>query len=123
MCSVLDMAPEILLRAGHGRAVDWWSLGALAFDMLTGGPPFTDRSRKKTIDKILKSRLALPAYLSPEARDFVKQLLKRQVDARLGSGPSDANEIKDHSFFRYVLWDKVYEREVCLSLHVSHGNT
>lgn len=48
------MAPEIPMRCGHGKAVDWWSLGALMFDMLTGGPPFTAENRKKTIDKILK---------------------------------------------------------------------
>ena len=48
------MAPEILMRCGHGKAVDWWSLGALMFDMLTGGPPFIADNRKRTIDKILK---------------------------------------------------------------------
>lgn len=108
------MAPEILMRIGHGRAVDWWSLGALAFDMLTGGPPFTAENRKKTIDKILKSRLSLPAYLSAEARDFIKRLLKRHVETRLGSGPSDADEIKEHAFFRYMVWDSVQRREVKL---------
>lgn len=106
------MAPEILMRIGHGRAVDWWSLGALAFDMLTGGPPFTAENRKKTIDKILKSRLSLPAYLSAEARDFIKRLLKRHVDTRLGSGPGDADEIKEHAFFRYLDWENVYKRQV-----------
>jgi p70 ribosomal S6 kinase len=111
-CGTIEyMAPEILLRIGHGRAVDWWSLGALAFDMLTGGPPFTSDSRKRTIDKILKSRLALPAYLTVEARDFIKQLLKRHVDARLGAGTSDADEIKAHAFFKHLNWDKVYARE------------
>lgn len=53
------MAPEILMRCGHGKAVDWWSLGALTFDMLTGGPPFTAENRKKTIDKILKVLLEM----------------------------------------------------------------
>ena len=48
------MAPEILTRSGHGKAVDWWSLGALMYDMLTGSPPFTAENRKKTIEKILK---------------------------------------------------------------------
>lgn len=93
-------------------SVDWWSLGALAFDMLTGGPPFTAENRKKTIDKILKSRLSLPAYLSAEARDFIKRLLKRHVETRLGSGPADADDIKEHAFFRYMNWDSVYRREV-----------
>ena len=48
------MAPEILTRSGHGKDVDWWSLGALMYDMLTGSPPFTAENRKKTIEKILK---------------------------------------------------------------------
>ena len=56
------MAPEILTRSGHGKAVDWWSLGALMYDMLTGSPPFTAENRKKTIEKILKVRI--PSYLA-----------------------------------------------------------
>ncbi|XP_020632368.1 ribosomal protein S6 kinase beta-1-like [Orbicella faveolata] len=51
-CGTIEyMAPEILTRSGHGKAVDWWSLGALMYDMLTGSPPFCGDSRKKTIDK------------------------------------------------------------------------
>merc|ERR1719481_1625517 len=54
-CGTIEyMAPEILTRTGHGKAVDWWSLGALMYDMLTGAPPFTAENRKKTIEKILK---------------------------------------------------------------------
>lgn len=52
-CGTIEyMAPEILARNGHGKAVDWWSLGILAYDMLTGGPPFTAENRKATIDKV-----------------------------------------------------------------------
>ncbi|WKX99607.1 hypothetical protein Q1695_014468 [Nippostrongylus brasiliensis] len=108
-CGTIEyMAPEILMRCGHGKAVDWWSLGALMFDMLTGGPPFTAENRKKTIDKILKGRLTLPAYLSAEARDLIKRLLKRHVETRLGAGPDDADEIKQHPFFRHLNWDLVF---------------
>ncbi|CAI4221244.1 unnamed protein product [Auanema sp. JU1783] len=111
-CGTIEyMAPEILMRCGHGKEVDWWSLGALMFDMLTGGPPFTAENRKKTIDKILKSRLTLPAYLSSEARDLIKKLLKRHVETRLGTGPEDAEEIKRHPFFRTLSWDQVYSRQ------------
>lgn len=104
-CGTIEyMAPEILTRSGHGRAVDWWSLGALMYDMLTGGPPFTADNRKKTIDKILKGKLNLPPYLTNEARDLVRKLLKRHVNARLGSTPEDSKKIKEHSFFRHVNW-------------------
>ena len=106
------MAPEILLRIGHGKAVDWWSLGSLAFDMLTGGPPFTAENRQKTIEKILKGRLCIPAFLSADARDFIKKLLKRRVSERLGAGIGDAEEIKRHGFFKYMNWDIVYARQV-----------
>lgn len=106
------MAPEILMKVGHGKAVDWWSLGALTFDMLTGGPPFTAENRKRTIDKILKGRLSLPPYLSHEARDLIKRLLKRNVETRLGASTRDADEIKEHVFFRHLDWEKVYSREL-----------
>ncbi|KAM3723283.1 Ribosomal protein S6 kinase beta [Dirofilaria immitis] len=112
-CGTIEyMAPEILMRVGHNKAVDWWSLGALTFDMLTGGPPFTADNRKKTIDKILKGRLTLPSFLSMEARDLIKRLLKRHVETRLGAGPEDACEIKQHSFFRSFNWDLVYARQL-----------
>uniref|UniRef100_A0A672G7U9 non-specific serine/threonine protein kinase n=1 Tax=Salarias fasciatus TaxID=181472 RepID=A0A672G7U9_SALFA len=92
-CGTIEyMAPEILMRSGHNRAVDWWSLGALMYDMLTGAPPFTGENRKKTIDKILKCKLSLPPYLTQEARDLLKKLLKRNASLRLGAGPGDAAE-------------------------------
>ena len=48
-CGTIEyMAPEILTRSGHGKAVDWWSLGALMYDMLTGAPPFTAENRLKS---------------------------------------------------------------------------
>ncbi|XP_076248429.1 ribosomal protein S6 kinase beta-1 isoform X3 [Calliopsis andreniformis] len=76
-CGTIEyMAPEILTRSGHGKAVDWWSLGALMFDMLTGMPPFTGDDRRKTIEKILRGKLNLPQYLTPDARDLIRKLLK-----------------------------------------------
>lgn len=112
-CGTIEyMAPEILMRVGHGKAVDWWSLGALMFDMLTGGPPFTAENRKRTIDKILKGRLTLPPYLSNDARELIKRLLKRHVESRLGAGPGDAEEIKEHPFFRLLDWNVVYRRQM-----------
>uniref|UniRef100_A0A673ZBP0 Ribosomal protein S6 kinase n=1 Tax=Salmo trutta TaxID=8032 RepID=A0A673ZBP0_SALTR len=112
-CGTIEyMAPEILMRSGHNRAVDWWSLGALMYDMLTGAPPFTGENRKKTIDKILKCKLNLPPYLTQEARDLLKKLLKRNASLRLGAGPGDASEIQSHQFFRHIKWDELLARKV-----------
>ncbi|TRY97170.1 hypothetical protein DNTS_020332 [Danionella cerebrum] len=105
-CGTIEyMAPEILTRSGHNRAVDWWSLGALMYDMLTGAPPFTAENRKRTIDKILKCKLNLPPYLTQEARDLLKKLLKRNASVRIGAGPRDVLDIQHHSFFRHTNWD------------------
>ena len=62
------LAPEILNRTGHGRAADWWSLGALVYEMLTGMPPFYSRDRDRLFQKILTSELQFPRNVSQEAK-------------------------------------------------------
>ncbi|XP_062540348.1 ribosomal protein S6 kinase beta-1-like [Armigeres subalbatus] len=112
-CGTIEyMAPEILTRSGHGKDVDWWSLGAMMFDMLTGSPPFTADTRKRTIDAILKGRLNIPAFLSNESRDLIRRLLKRQISMRLGSGSMDGIAVRKHPFFKNVDWDDVLARRV-----------
>jgi p70 ribosomal S6 kinase len=112
-CGTVEyMAPEVLLRSGHAKSVDWWSLGALMFDMLTGGPPFTASTRKKTIEKILHSKLMLPNYLSPESRDLIKKLLRRQATQRLGFGAEDGLLIRRHQFFRSCNWNDLIHKRV-----------
>ncbi|XP_072194154.1 ribosomal protein S6 kinase beta-2 isoform X1 [Excalfactoria chinensis] len=112
-CGTIEyMAPEILAHSGHNRAVDWWSLGALMYDMLTGSPPFTAENRKKTIDKILKGKLVLPPYLTPDARDLLKKFLKRNPSQRVGGGPGDAADVQKHPFFRHINWEELLARRL-----------
>jgi len=68
------IAPEVLLREGHGRAVDWWSLGALMYEMLTGLPPFYSRNRQTMFEKILQADLQFPDFVSPLAQDFLSKV-------------------------------------------------
>ncbi|KAK2865875.1 hypothetical protein Q7C36_001931 [Tachysurus vachellii] len=112
-CGTIEyMAPEILNRSGHNKAVDWWSLGALMYDMMTGSPPFSAENRKKTIDKILKCKLNLPPYLTPDARELVKKLLKKNPAQRLGSSKADCADIQKQPFFRHIIWDDLLNKRV-----------
>lgn len=60
------------MREGHGKAVDWWSLGTLMYDMLSGGPPFSGDNRRVTIEKILRGKLQLRPYFSNDAKSLLK---------------------------------------------------
>lgn len=106
------LAPEILENKGHGKAVDWWSLGTLIYEMLTGLPPFYDQNMQRMYDKILNAPLRFPSFMSAEAKDLLTGLLTRKISDRLGSGPTDAEEIKAHPFFRGIDWEAVMRKEV-----------
>merc|ERR1712106_993556 len=112
-CGTVEyMAPEILNRSGrHGKEVDWWSFGILAHDMLTGSPPFTGNNRKLITERVLKSKLQLGKYLTPNAKDILRKLLNKRADLRLGFGPEDARAIKEHRFFSGVDFDAVLQRK------------
>jgi len=111
-CGTVEyMAPEILNRSGrHGKEVDWWSLGILVHDMLVGSPPFTGNNRKIITERVLKGKLQLKKYLTPDAKDILTKLLKLKIENRLGFGPEDAKGIKSHRFFSAVKWDDVINR-------------
>lgn len=98
------IAPEVLLRQGHGKAVDWWSLGALLFEMITGLPPFYSRNRETMFEKIMKAELNFPTFMTESAKDILRKLLRRDPKVRLGSGDRDALELKEHAFFHAFDW-------------------
>mmetsp|Transcript_17084 Transcript_17084/g.47880 ORF Transcript_17084/g.47880 Transcript_17084/m.47880 type:complete len:393 (+) Transcript_17084:135-1313(+) len=101
------LAPEILDKKGHGRAVDWYSIGALTYEMLTGLRPFYTRDREKLFQRIRNGDLQYPSYLSPVSKSFLRELLDRDPERRLGGGLSDGEEVKAHPFFKNTNWQKV----------------
>ncbi|KAJ1971095.1 hypothetical protein H4R35_005469 [Dimargaris xerosporica] len=85
-CGTIEyMAPEVLDEEPYDQSVDWWSLGILLYDMLTGSPPFKGNNRKAVMDAIRRSPVRYPNYLSPEAKDLISSLLQRDPTQRLGT--------------------------------------
>eukprot|EP00398_MALV-I-01_sp_L67-1_P001061 gene1061-498_t len=112
LCGTPDyFAPEMLEQTGHGKAVDWYSLGALIFEMCTGLPPYYTRNRWQMCDRIRKATLVIPSYVSIEAHDLMRRLLLKDPTHRLGAGPGDVEDIKSHIFYRELDWEKVYRRQ------------
>ncbi|KAJ1407163.1 Serine/threonine-protein kinase, active site [Sesbania bispinosa] len=113
MCGTLEyMAPEIILGKGHDKAADWWSVGILLFEMLTGKPPFCGGNREKIQQKIVKDKIKLPAFLSSEAHSLLKGLLQKEASRRLGGGPRGIEEIKGHKWFKPINWKRLDAREI-----------
>jgi len=106
------LAPEVLKGQGHGIAVDWWSLGTLIYEMLTGLPPFYSQNINIMYQKILNGELRFPSYVSAEAMSLLEGLLTREVEKRLGSGPDGSNEVKRHVFFNGIDWEKLEKKGV-----------
>ncbi|KAJ7539678.1 hypothetical protein O6H91_11G105100 [Diphasiastrum complanatum] len=114
------IAPEVLLKKGYGMECDWWSLGAILFEMLVGYPPFYSDEPMSTCRKIVnwRTHLKFPeeATLSAEAKDFISKLLC-DVEHRLGTRGSE--EIKAHPWFKGLQWDKLYDMDAAFKPEVN----
>ena len=99
MCGTPEyMAPEIITKVGHGTGVDWWSLGMLMFEMLTGLPPWFTKDRQKLFQRLRCAPLKVPSFLSRECARLIGGLLERNPRERLGVKGGVAS-IKRHAFF------------------------
>lgn len=105
------MAPEILKGESYDYAVDWWSLGCVIYDMMSGKPPFTGNSHKAIQDKILKNKLKLPYYFSMDAKDLLNKLLNKTPEKRFNVD-SDWNKFINHRFFRKIDWNKLETQDI-----------
>uniref|UniRef100_A0AAQ5ZD89 protein kinase C n=1 Tax=Amphiprion ocellaris TaxID=80972 RepID=A0AAQ5ZD89_AMPOC len=106
------LAPEVLTDTSYTRAVDWWGMGVLIYEMLVGESPFPGDDEEEVFDSIVNDEVRYPRFLSTEAIGIMRRLLRRNPERRLGSGEKDAEEVKKQPFFRNVDWEALLQRKV-----------
>ncbi|XP_060063493.1 cGMP-dependent protein kinase 1-like [Ylistrum balloti] len=106
------VAPEIILNKGHDISADYWSLGILMFELLTGSPPFTGQDPMKTYNIILKGIDAIdfPRKITKNAQNLIKKLCRETPSERLGFGRGGVREIQKHKWFEGFNWDGLKKR-------------
>ncbi|XP_066250537.1 serine/threonine-protein kinase N isoform X3 [Euwallacea similis] len=106
------LAPEVLTETSYTRAVDWWGLGVLIFEMLVGESPFPGDDEEEVFDSIVNDEVRYPRFLSLESIAIMRRLLRKSPDRRLGSSERDAEDVKKQAFFRHIQWEELLHRRV-----------
>ncbi|XP_060070360.1 microtubule-associated serine/threonine-protein kinase 3-like [Ylistrum balloti] len=107
------IAPEVILRQGYGKPVDWWSMGIILYEFLVGCPPFFGESPEELFSQVINEEIEWPQeeewQVRDDARDLITQLLQHNSLNRLGTG--GANEVKEHIFFSDVDWERILRKK------------
>ena len=105
LCGTPEYAsPEMILRKGHNKAHDMWTLGIFLYHALVGHTPFEDIDPTKVQQKILSGKINFPKFISQEARSLIKHLLKIDPKKRMGVGPKGICDIIYDPFFKGFDW-------------------
>lgn len=106
------IAPEILLSKGHGKGVDWWTLGILMYEMLAGQPPFVADEPMEIYQQIMEGKVTFPSHFDRAARSIIKKLLTSDLTKRYGCLVGGADDIMQHRYFRVMNWDDLHNRKI-----------
>uniref|UniRef100_A0AC35TQI6 Protein kinase domain-containing protein n=1 Tax=Rhabditophanes sp. KR3021 TaxID=114890 RepID=A0AC35TQI6_9BILA len=108
------LAPEILTQQGHEKSVDWWALGILIFEMISGEPPFPGESVKEIFEQLKKYKvISFPRRLfSVNAKDLITRLLTKNPIERIGSLKGGVQDIKDHPWFEIFDWELLKNKAI-----------
>ncbi|EFX84317.1 hypothetical protein DAPPUDRAFT_194528 [Daphnia pulex] len=106
------VAPEVILNKGHDISADYWSLGVLMFELLTGTPPFTGLDPMKTYNIILKGIDAVdfPRNITRNATALIKKLCRDNPTERLGYQKGEIRDIQKHKWFDGFNWEGLRNR-------------
>jgi len=102
------LAPEVIEGKEYNKSVDWWSLGTLLYEMMTGTPPFHDSDVQEMYQNKLNRQPPLPDYIPEVGKDIILRFLDKNSETRL----QDVSEIKSHAFFQGINWEALLRLEV-----------
>ncbi|KAL3989977.1 cAMP-dependent protein kinase catalytic subunit PRKX [Acanthocheilonema viteae] len=106
------LAPEVTDGKGYDKAVDWWSLGILIYEMLAGLPPFQGDTLTDIYEEIMTDRVDFPRSMDFFTKDLIKKLLQSDPAKRLGNLEGGAEDIKIHKWFNDIIWDDVINMKI-----------
>lgn len=106
------MAPEIILSKGYNKAVDWWALGVLIYEMAAGYPPFFADQPIQIYEKIVSGKVRFPSHFSSDLKDLLRNLLQVDLTKRFGNLKNGVSDIKTHKWFATTDWIAIYQRKV-----------
>jgi len=106
------IAPEVLLNKGHGKGVDWWTLGILIYEMLAGEPPFVDEDPMCIYQQVLSSKVCFPRGFDKSAKSLVKKLLVSDLTKRYGCLKAGVHDIKKSKLFISMDFQKLLNKGI-----------
>ncbi|CAE1178605.1 PKA [Acanthosepion pharaonis] len=106
------LAPEIILSKGYNKAVDWWALGVLVYEMAAGYPPFFADQPIQIYEKIVSGKVRFPSHFSSDLKDLLRNLLQVDLTKRYGNLKNGVNDIKNHKWFSITEWIAIYQKKV-----------
>ncbi|XP_037979653.1 microtubule-associated serine/threonine-protein kinase 4 isoform X3 [Motacilla alba alba] len=106
------IAPEVILRQGYGKPVDWWAMGIILYEFLVGCVPFFGDTPEELFGQVISDEINWPEKDEappPDAQDLITLLLRQNPLERLGTG--GAYEVKQHQFFRSLDWNSLLRQK------------
>uniref|UniRef100_H2ML66 non-specific serine/threonine protein kinase n=1 Tax=Oryzias latipes TaxID=8090 RepID=H2ML66_ORYLA len=106
------IAPEVILRQGYGKPVDWWAMGIILYEFLVGCVPFFGDTPEELFGQVITDDIEWPDEddaLPVDVQHLISSLLQRNPLARLGTGGTF--EVKQHSFFTEVDWNSLLRQK------------
>lgn len=108
-----SIAPEVILRQGYGKPVDWWSMGIILYEFLIGCVPFFGDTPEELFAHTVNDDIEWPSEedweVAEDAKDLISSLLQQNPRDRLGTG--GAHEVKEHCYFNAIDWNSLLRQK------------